>query len=138
MWALNGSAFIISLALARQGRTEEAALLAEGHHERHAWMGTTDAVYRGMALSIACAACGRQGEALAHAHEAAQDARSTDSNLYQSLCAGAPRSAQHSTEPTTAMAYQAPRCDIAGSSCASVPAPKEMKWCVRQTGLSSS
>ena len=69
MWALNGSAFIISLALARQGRTEEAALLAEGHHERHAWMGTTDAVYRGMALSIACAACGRQGEALAHAHE---------------------------------------------------------------------
>ena len=85
MWALNGSAFIISLALARQGRTEEAALLAEGHHERHAWMGTTDAVYRGMALSIACAACGRQGEALAHAHEAAQDARSTDSNPYQSL-----------------------------------------------------
>ena len=98
MWALNGSAFIISLALARQGRTEEAALLAEGHHERHAWIGTTDAVYRGMALSIACAACGRQGEALAHAHEAAQDARSTDSNLYQSLCAGAPRSAQHSTD----------------------------------------
>ena len=33
MWALNGSAFIISLALARQGRTDEAALLAEGHDE---------------------------------------------------------------------------------------------------------
>ena len=91
MWALNGSAFIISLALARQGRTDEAALLAEGHDERYAWMGTTDAVYRGMALSIACAARGRQDEALAHAHEAAQDARCTDSNLYQSLCAGAPR-----------------------------------------------
>ena len=111
MWALNGSAFIISLALARQGRTDEAALLAEGHDERHASMGTTDAVYRGWRSRSRAPRAGRS-EALAHAHEAAQT-RSTDSNLYQSLCAGAPRPAQHSTEPTTAMAYQAPRCDIA-------------------------
>jgi hypothetical protein len=44
-------------------------------------MGTTDAVYRGMALSIACAARGRQDEALAHAHEAAQDAQDLVSDL---------------------------------------------------------
>lgn len=39
---------------------------------------------------------------------AAQDAGSTDSNLYQSLCAGAPRPAQRSTVPTTAMGVGQP------------------------------
>jgi hypothetical protein len=41
--ALNGSAFIISLALARQGRADEAGLLAEGHDERYAWPRRTPA-----------------------------------------------------------------------------------------------
>lgn len=48
VWALNGAAFIVAIALARQGRTDEATVLAERCEERYAWMGKTDAVCRGL------------------------------------------------------------------------------------------
>ena len=104
VWALNGAAFIVAIALARQGRTDEATVLAERCEERYAWMGKTDAVCRGMALSTASETRGRREEALAYAHETAEVVRSTDSNLYQSLALEHLAHTLRETDPTAAVA----------------------------------
>lgn len=85
VWVLNGGAFVVPIALARLGAGDEAAILAETIDERYVWMGVPDAVLRGVAVSGARAGRGRREEALSLAFETAEQARSTDSNLYRSL-----------------------------------------------------
>lgn len=85
VWVLNGGAFIVPIALSRLGAVDEATILAETLDERYVWMGAPDAVLRGVAVSVARAGRGRLEEALALAFEAAEEARSTDSNLHRSL-----------------------------------------------------
>jgi class 3 adenylate cyclase len=84
-WMLNGPPFWISVAVARQGRTDEAALYADKLDIDYRWMGTPDHVARGIAISTALASRGNRDEALRLARETAEDARSTDSNLLRSL-----------------------------------------------------
>jgi hypothetical protein len=84
-WMLNGPPFWISIAVARQGRTDEAALFADKFDNDYRWMGTPDHIARGIAVSTALASRGKRDEALRLARETADDARSTDSNLLRSL-----------------------------------------------------
>jgi class 3 adenylate cyclase len=85
IWMLNGPPFWISVAIARQGRADEAALYADKLDNDYRWMGTPDHIARGIAVSTALASRGKRDEALRLAGEAAEDARSTDSNLLRSL-----------------------------------------------------
>jgi hypothetical protein len=84
-WVLNGPPFWISVAVARQGRADEAALYADKLENDYRWMGVPDHIGRGVAVSTALASRGKPDEALGLARETADDARSTDSNLLRSL-----------------------------------------------------
>jgi len=81
VWILNGLSFYMVISLARQGRTDEAAVLANVLDERYVWMGAPDEVVRSVALSVAQSARGRREGALALATEAVEHVRATDSTL---------------------------------------------------------
>ena len=86
VWVVNDWGWLIPLALAKQGRMDEASVLADALAERYTRIGAAEGrIYRGVALSIARRSRGRPEEALALANEAASTARSTDSNLLRAL-----------------------------------------------------
>ena len=86
VWVVNDWGWLIPLALAKQGRMDEASVLADALAERYTRIGAAEGrIYRGVALSIARRSRGRPEEALALANEAASTARSRDSNLLRAL-----------------------------------------------------
>ena len=86
VWVVSEWSWLLPLALAKQGRIDEASVLADAFAERYTRIGAAEGrIYRGVALSIARRSRGRPEEALALANEAATTARSTDSNLLRAL-----------------------------------------------------
>jgi class 3 adenylate cyclase len=85
VWIMNDQGWILPLAVARQGRSDEAALLADAMEERYSPMGVHGRIFRNVALSQARSSRGNRSEALALATEAATLARTTDSNLYRTI-----------------------------------------------------
>ena len=86
VWVVSEWSWLLPLALAKQGRMDEASVLADAFAERYTRIGAAEGrIYRGVALSIARRSRGRPEEALALANEAASTARSTDSSLLRAL-----------------------------------------------------
>ena len=86
VWVVSEWSWLVPLALAKQGRMDEASVLADAFAERYTRIGAAEGrIYRGVALSIARHFRGRREEALALANEAVSTARSTDSNLLRAL-----------------------------------------------------
>jgi len=104
VWVLNGASFFLPLALSRQGRGDEAAVLAEALDERYVWMGRPDGVTRAIALSAARAVRGRSEDALSLAMEGADIARSSDSTLLKTLALEHLAERLYETDPAAAIA----------------------------------
>src|SRR3954447_1931688 len=85
LWLQNSGSWYLPLALARQDRLDEAAVVADALDARYIRIEAMGSVIRGVALSLARAGRGRIDEALALATEAADGARRMDSNLARSL-----------------------------------------------------
>lgn len=100
--SLHISRWLVPLALAKQGRIDEASGLADALAERYTRIGAEGRIYRGVALSIARRSRGRPEEALTLAHEAASIARSTDSNLLRALALEHLAALQCETDPPAA------------------------------------
>jgi tetratricopeptide (TPR) repeat protein len=103
VWILNGVSFYLPIALARQARGDEGAVLADALDERYTWMGAPDEVVRTLALSVAGAARGRKEEALSLAREAVEQARSTDSTILRVLALEHLADLLHEIDPTAAI-----------------------------------
>jgi class 3 adenylate cyclase/tetratricopeptide (TPR) repeat protein len=86
VWVVSEWSWLVPLALAKQGRTDEASVLADAFAERYTRIGAAEGrIYRCVALSIARRFRGRLEEALTLANEAVTTARSTDSHLLRAL-----------------------------------------------------
>jgi class 3 adenylate cyclase len=85
VWVVNEWGWLLPLALAKQGRIDEAAVLTDAYSERYTRMGAEGRIYRAVALSHARSARGRNEEARGLAVEAASTARGTDSHLLRAL-----------------------------------------------------
>jgi tetratricopeptide (TPR) repeat protein len=85
VWVVNDWGWLVPLALGRQGRIDEASVLAEALAESYVPMGAEGRIYRDVAVSIARRSRGRLEEASALAEAAASIARSTDSHLLCTL-----------------------------------------------------
>ena len=105
VWVLNEWGWLLPLALAKQGRADEAAVLADAHAngDRFAPIGAEGSIYRGVALSGALAFRQRDAEALALATEAATTARATDSHLLRTLALEHLAGLLHDTDPAAAI-----------------------------------
>ena len=103
VWVLNGGSFTLAFTLARQGRGDEAAVLADALDKRYSWMGNPDAVCRSLALSAARASQGRHEEALTFATEAIQLTSTMDSNLLRTLALEVLADATHPVDPAAAV-----------------------------------
>jgi hypothetical protein len=104
VWIINSGGWMLPLALQRQGRADEAAVLADALDERYRQMERFGSVVRGVALSGGRAFRGRRDEAMALAFEAAEIARSMDSNPSRSLALEHLAGLLHGTDPTAAIA----------------------------------
>lgn len=85
VWVVTEWSWLLPIALAKQGRLDEASVLADAFAERYQAMGAEGRIYRAVALSIARRYRGRPEEAMRLAEEAASVARSTDSHLLRAL-----------------------------------------------------
>jgi class 3 adenylate cyclase/tetratricopeptide (TPR) repeat protein len=103
VWVVNDWGWLVPLALAKQGRMDEASVLADALAEQYTPMGAEGRIYRGVALSIARRSRGRPEEALTLANEAASTARSTDSNLLRALALEHLADLQCETDPPAAI-----------------------------------
>jgi class 3 adenylate cyclase/tetratricopeptide (TPR) repeat protein len=104
VWILNGLSFYLPIAVARQGRADEAAVLADALDERYTWMGAPDEAIRDLALSVARSARGRREDAIGWATEAVAQARATDSNILQALSLEHLAGLLHGSDPPAAIA----------------------------------
>jgi class 3 adenylate cyclase/tetratricopeptide (TPR) repeat protein len=104
VWVVNDWGWLLPLALAQQGRADEAAVLADAHAERYRPMGLEGRIYRGVALSGALASRHRRAESLELATETAATARTTDSNLLRTLAFEHLAGLLHDTDPAAAIA----------------------------------
>ena len=102
VWVVTEWSWLLPIALAKQGRIDEASVLADAFAERYPAMGAEGRIYRGVALSIARRYRGRAEEAHALANEAASTARSTDSNLLRALAFEHLADLQCETDPPAA------------------------------------
>jgi class 3 adenylate cyclase len=103
VWLLNSSGWLLPLVLLRQGRDDEAAVLADALEERYREMEVLGSVLRGVALSGTRAVRGREDEALTIAIETAGIARASDSNLCRSLALEELAGLLHPTDPSAAI-----------------------------------
>ncbi|MGE5225288.1 MAG: adenylate/guanylate cyclase domain-containing protein [Planctomycetaceae bacterium] len=103
VWVVNEWSWLLPLALAHQGRIDEASVLADAFAERFPAMGAEGRIYRGLALSVARRSRGRPEEARSLADEAASTARSTDSNLLRALALEHLAELQYETDPSAAI-----------------------------------
>jgi class 3 adenylate cyclase/tetratricopeptide (TPR) repeat protein len=104
VWVVSEWSWLLPLALAKQGRLDEASVLADAFAERYTRIGAAEGrIYRGVALSIARRSRGRPEEALTLANEAASIARSTDSNLLRALALEHLADLQYETDPSAAI-----------------------------------
>jgi hypothetical protein len=103
VWVVNDWCWLLPLALAKQGRMDEASVLADAFAERYTGMGAEGRIYRGVALSIARRFRGRPEEASTLANEAASIARTTDSNLLRVLALEHLADLQYETDPPAAV-----------------------------------
>jgi hypothetical protein len=85
VWVVTEWSWLLPIVIAKQGRIDEASVLADAFAERFTAMGAEGRIYRGVALSIARRHRGRPEEARTLADDAASIARSTDSNLLRAL-----------------------------------------------------
>ena len=103
-WVVSEWSWLLPLALAKQGRVDEASVLADAFAERYTRIGAAEGrIYRGVALSIARRFRGRPEEALRLANEAVSTARSTDSNLLRALALEHLADLQCETDPRAAI-----------------------------------
>ena len=103
VWVVNDWGWLVPIALAKQGRADEASVLASALAEGYTRMGAEGQIYRGVALSIARRSRGRPEEAFSLATQAATIARSTDSNLLRALALEHLADLQHETDPPAAI-----------------------------------
>jgi hypothetical protein len=85
VWILNSEGWLLALAMARQGRGDEAVVLADSLEERYREMERFGSVNRLVTLSVARAVRGLGEDALSLANEGAELARSMDSNCSRTL-----------------------------------------------------
>jgi tetratricopeptide (TPR) repeat protein len=104
VWLRNSTGFLLSLALFRQGRADEAAVLADALEERYREIEMFGSVNRAIALSAASAYRGRRDEALLLARQAAELGRATDANVSHSLALEHLAGMLHETDPDAAIA----------------------------------
>jgi tetratricopeptide (TPR) repeat protein len=107
VWVVNEWGWLLPLALAEQGRADEAAVLADACSERYAREGVWSAegrIYRGVALSHARAARGRHEEARGFAAEALSVACGTDSHLLRALALERLAELESQTDPDASRA----------------------------------
>ena len=104
VWILNSSGWLLPLAISRQGRVDEAAVLVDALEERYREMERVGSVYRLVALSVARSARGLREDALALAIDGAELARSMDSNCSRSLALEHLAHLLHETDPDAAIA----------------------------------
>ena len=104
VWLLNGTSWWLAIALDRQGRADEAAVVADSLEPRYRRMEAIGSINRAIALSSARAARGGHDEAIALATEAATIARSTDSMIFRSLALEHLGLLQGRTDPSRAAA----------------------------------
>jgi class 3 adenylate cyclase/tetratricopeptide (TPR) repeat protein len=85
IWVINSAGWWLPIALARQGRTDEAAVLADSLQAPYRDMDTAGKVSRQIALSIVATARGRVAEAVAHATQGIAIATTLDSFLLRTM-----------------------------------------------------
>jgi class 3 adenylate cyclase len=85
VWIMSDQGWILPFAIARQGRSDEAAVLTDAMNERYSPIGVQGRIFRNVVLSQARSARGNRSEALALATEAAALARTMESNLYRTI-----------------------------------------------------
>jgi class 3 adenylate cyclase/tetratricopeptide (TPR) repeat protein len=104
VWLLNGTSWWLAIALDRQGRADEAAVIAESLEPTYRRMEAIGSINRAIALSNARATRGNVDEAIGLAIEAATIARSTDSTMFRSLALENLGLLQRRTDPSGAIA----------------------------------
>jgi hypothetical protein len=104
VWIVNSHGSLLPLAMWRQGRGDEAAVIADSLEERYQEMDGFGSVNRQVALSAARAARGLREEALAFAIEGAGIARSMDSHCTRAMALEHLAGLLHETDPSTAIA----------------------------------
>ena len=104
VWILNGWGWWLPIALDRQGRGDEAAVIADGLEPGYLRMESLGSINRAIALSNSRATRGSLDEATVLANEATAIARSTDSMIFTSLALENLGMLQRRIDPAAAVA----------------------------------